>query len=74
MWDVRSNTLVCSIDQPDKVYSMDLSSSPERLVVAMAGRHIDVYDLRHLPGCMQKRESSLKYQTRSVKWFSDGQV
>ena len=42
------------------------------LLVATAGRHIYLYDTRSLSaGPLQKRESSLKYQTRCVRFFSD---
>lgn len=71
-WDIRvPSPLVYEIDLPDKVYAMDLCDG--KLVVAMAGRHIYVYDMTCLPTCMQKRDSSIKYQTRAVRCFSDAQ-
>ncbi len=58
---------------PDKVYSMDLCPSKHLLLVATAGRHIYLYDTRSLSsGPLQKRESSLKYQSRQVRFFADG--
>lgn len=52
---------------------MDLCPSKHLLLVATAGRHIYLYDTRSLQsGPLQKRESSLKYQTRQVRFFSDG--
>lgn len=85
IWDPRSPTpLVHSLEQPDKVYSMDLTSLPStanlrsgppfafgshpgKLVVATAGRWIQVYDLRKLPLPVQQRDSCLKYQTRCIR-------
>ena len=43
-----------------------------RLVVATAGRHVNVYDLRNMSQPEQRRESSLKYQTRCVRCYPNG--
>jgi cell cycle arrest protein BUB3 len=43
-----------------------------RLVVACAGRHVVIYDLRNMGQPEQTRESSLKYQTRSVRCYPNG--
>jgi cell cycle arrest protein BUB3 len=52
---------------------MDLCSSKNLLLLATAGRHIYLYDTRALThGPLQKRESSLKYQSRQVRFFADG--
>nr|XP_024386581.1 mitotic checkpoint protein BUB3.1-like isoform X2 [Physcomitrium patens] len=61
-WDPRGGTGVGTYPQPERVYSMSLVG--HRLVVATAGRHITVYDLRLMQRPEQTRESSLKYQTR----------
>lgn len=45
----------------------------EKLIVGMANRLIYIYDLRKPSEPLQKRESSLKYQTRCIRWFIDGQ-
>lgn len=73
VYDTRlSNPVVDSIPVPDRVYAMDLS--PEgRLVVAMAQRHIHVYDMKKLAVPLQKRESSLKYQTRTIRCAPSGE-
>nr|XP_024386583.1 mitotic checkpoint protein BUB3.1-like isoform X4 [Physcomitrium patens] len=63
-WDPRGGTGVGTYPQPERVYSMSLVG--HRLVVATAGRHITVYDLRLMQRPEQTRESSLKYQTRCV--------
>lgn len=52
---------------------MDLCPDKHLLLTATAGRHIYLHDTRNLSaGPVQKRESSLKYQTRQVRFFSDG--
>lgn len=78
IWDPRSsNPLLHTIAQPERVYSMDLTGNTNintgKLVVAMAGRWIYVYDMKKLPVPIQKRESSLKYQTRCVKCSPSGE-
>ena len=53
---------------------MDLCDDKNLLLVATAGRHIHLYDTRALSsGPLQRRESSLKYQTRTVRFFADGE-
>lgn len=69
-WDPRGGTRVGTYPQPERVYSMSLVG--HRLVVATAGRHITVYDLRHMQHPEQIRESSLKYQTRCVRCYPNG--
>jgi cell cycle arrest protein BUB3 len=78
VWDPRlSNPLLHKIPQADKVYSMDIcsdnSSGVTRLLVATAARHIDSFDMKNLPRDLQKRDSSMKFQTRAIKCFPDGQ-
>eukprot|EP01112_Ceratiomyxa_fruticulosa_P016436 TRINITY_DN4967_c0_g1_i1.p1 TRINITY_DN4967_c0_g1~~TRINITY_DN4967_c0_g1_i1.p1 ORF type:complete len:349 (-),score=60.61 TRINITY_DN4967_c0_g1_i1:56-1102(-) len=87
VWDLRSSSpLVSTIPLPNKVFTMDLSNSspnsnvsPSKLVVGTAARNVYIYDLRNLgmdnKGSIepiQRRESSLKYQTRTIKCFPDG--
>jgi WD40 repeat protein len=74
-WDPRGvsgpeRTLVGTYAQPERVYSMSLVGN--RLVVATAGRHVNIYDLRNMSQPEQKRDSSLKYQTRCVRCFPNG--
>lgn len=52
-------------DQGNKVFSLDTQGN--RLVVATAGRIINVYDLRNMKTSIQKRESPLKLMTRAVR-------
>jgi cell cycle arrest protein BUB3 len=53
------------------VYS--LSTVNEKLVIAMAGRAVDIYDLRNMAEPIQRRESSLKFQTRTVRCMPNGE-
>jgi hypothetical protein len=54
-----------------KVYSLSLTST--RLVVATADRHIVVYDKRNLAVPEQIRESPLRYLTRQISCFPNGE-
>jgi len=67
IWDPRSPGCQGSYSQPDKVYSMSVAG--EKLVVSTAGRKVWVWDLRNMGFVQQKRESSLKYQTRCLRCF-----
>ncbi|THG23606.1 hypothetical protein TEA_025944 [Camellia sinensis var. sinensis] len=74
-WDPRGasgqeRTLVGTYTQPERVYSLSLVGN--RLVVATAGRHVNIYDLRNMSQPEQRRESSLKYQTRCVRCYPNG--
>lgn len=74
-WDPRGasgqeRTLVGTYFQPERVYSISLVGT--RLVVATAGRHVNIYDLRNMSQPEQRRESSLKYQTRCVRCYPNG--
>lgn len=72
IWDPKSpNSCIGICNQPDKVYTISLSN--EKLVVGTAGRHVYIYDMRNMNEPQQKRESSLKYQTRCVKCYPNGQ-
>ena len=74
-WDPRGasgqeKTLVGTYSQPDPVYSMSLVDHP--LVVATTRKHINVYNLCNMSQPEQRRESSLKYQTRCVHFYPNG--
>jgi cell cycle arrest protein BUB3 len=75
LWDPRSGTNgsaeVGNYVQPNKIFSMDLAHN--KLVVAMAGRIVYIYDLRNMTETLQKRESSLKFMTRMVKCMPNGE-
>jgi len=68
VWDQRSQNPCTGVyNQPDKVYTMSVAG--EKLVVGTAGRKVWVWDLRNMACAQQKRESSLKYQTRCLSCF-----
>lgn len=70
IWDPRSSGNsgpTGSYPQPDKVYTMSLAG--EKLVVGTASRKVWVWDLRNMAYVQQKRESSLKFQTRCLSCF-----
>eukprot|EP01118_Nematostelium_gracile_P002884 TRINITY_DN1326_c0_g5_i1.p1 TRINITY_DN1326_c0_g5~~TRINITY_DN1326_c0_g5_i1.p1 ORF type:complete len:333 (+),score=61.75 TRINITY_DN1326_c0_g5_i1:105-1103(+) len=70
LWDVRTNECTGRYQMPDKVFTM--SSWNETLVIGTAGRHVIIYDLRNMKEPQQRRESSLKYQTRCIRCYPDG--
>lgn len=69
-WDPRSNNRTNQIPTDQKVYS--ISTVDNRLVVATAGRHVLIYDIRNLSQWEQKRESSLRHASRKVACFPNG--
>nr|XP_054766335.1 mitotic checkpoint protein BUB3-like [Lytechinus pictus] len=71
LWDPRIGRSTGSFSQPDKVYTMAVTG--DRLVVGTAGRKVLVWDLRNMGYVQQRRESSLKYQTRCIRAFPNGQ-
>lgn len=74
LWDIRANEnagAAATVILPAKAYSMD--SHTYTVVVATANRRICVLDLRNTSQFLvQDRESSLKYQTRTLRLFPDG--
>jgi len=70
-WDPRSKACTGTHAQGDNVYTMALNE--EKLIVGTAGRRVLVWDLRNMSSAIQKRESSLKYQTRCIKAFPSRQ-
>ena len=71
-WDPRvSGGCTGTYSQPDKVYTMSLAG--EKLVVGTANRKVWVWDLRNMAYVQQKRESSLKFQTRCLSCFPNKQ-
>jgi cell cycle arrest protein BUB3 len=50
-----------------------MALNEEKLVVGTAGRKTLVWDLRNMSAALQRRESSLKYQTRCIKCFPSRQ-
>lgn len=88
LWDLRQqdgsrSAPVARIDLPGKAFAMDVNSSHDRILVATSGRRNCIFDLRRgaeADGAMGgvelssvlDRDSSLKFQTRCVRFFPDG--
>ena len=51
-----------------------MSVCGDRLIVGTNGKCVVVWDLRNMGYVEQRRESSLKYQTRCIKSFPNKQV
>eukprot|EP00536_Pseudo-nitzschia_multiseries_P006679 jgi/Psemu1/193637/e_gw1.145.10.1 len=79
VWDLRQQNSAASAQAllPGKAFAMDVDASRNRILVATSGRHNCVYDLRMLDAAFRldpvlERDSSLKFQTRCVRFFPDG--
>jgi cell cycle arrest protein BUB3 len=74
LWDARVEPKpVSTVDLPGKAFSMDADDAHARLVVATSGRRTCFVDVRKgLAELVLDRESSMKYQTRTVRFFPDG--
>jgi len=82
IWDLRQENNKKASSQlllPGKAFSMDVDVSRNRIIVATSGRRTCVYDLRMMKEentctleAVLERESSLKFQTRCVRFFPDG--
>jgi cell cycle arrest protein BUB3 len=71
LFDLASLTKApTTIALPGAVYSMD--SIDNYIVVGMEDRQIYIYDVRKPQEPIQRRESSLKFQTRAIKCFLKG--
>ncbi|CAG99973.1 RNA export factor GLE2 [Kluyveromyces lactis] len=69
-WDLRSPQPIMTLQMPERVYCMD--ASQKLMVVGMAERHIAVIDLNN-PGQIFKTSlSPLKWQTRSISCYNEG--
>lgn len=71
LFDPRASAETSTHDMPYKVFAM--SNTGHTLVVAMAARSVYLYDLRNMAEPWQRRESSLKFMTRTVKCMPNGQ-
>jgi cell cycle arrest protein BUB3 len=83
LWDLRqqqNSGAVAQVDLPGKAFSMDVDSVRGRILVATSGRHNVFFDVRQgavgsesyaLEQSLE-RESSLKFQTRCVRFFPQG--
>lgn len=76
LWDVRSARGCEGVhEQPDKVYAMAVAERQglPLVIVGTAGRHVLILDPRNLAEPLQRRESSLKSQTRCLAASNDGE-
>jgi cell cycle arrest protein BUB3 len=77
LWDVRQQSKISTVELPGKAFSMDVDTNKTLLAVATSGRRlvfIDVRktsDLAFTADLVLDRESSLKYQTRCLRFFPD---
>ncbi|KAG8179339.1 hypothetical protein JTE90_007612, partial [Oedothorax gibbosus] len=71
LWDTRSDLCVGKYQMPDKVFTM--ATCGDFLVVGTAGKRVLVYDLTNMSYVNQRRESSLKFQTRCIRCFPNKQ-
>ncbi|KAF5355422.1 hypothetical protein D9757_013167 [Collybiopsis confluens] len=72
LFDPRAATpQQASHETPDRIYHTDLVKNT--LVVSMASRLFHIYDIRNMQEPMQRRESSLKYMTRSLACMVNGE-
>lgn len=69
-WDLRSPNAVGSVNVTDRVYTMDIAN--QALVVGMADRWIEIFNLQKPDTAYKKLQSPLKWQTRTVSCFPDG--
>ncbi|KAJ3096214.1 mitotic spindle checkpoint protein Bub3 [Phlyctochytrium planicorne] len=70
-WDPRTSGEAGSFPQPSKVFSMDLVGN--KLIAALAGRRIFIFDIRQMGKAMVEKGSSMKFMTRSVKCMPNGE-
>jgi mRNA export factor len=71
-WDLRQSTPVSQLECKDRVYTMDVRND-QMLVVGTAERWIHVVDIKQPNVSWKALQSPLKWQTRVVSTFTDGQ-
>ncbi|KAK6458137.1 WD40-repeat-containing domain protein [Scheffersomyces xylosifermentans] len=69
-WDMRSPQPITTIQLPERVYAMD--ASQKLLVVGCAERNICVIDLNQPQQIFKNSQSPLKWQTRSICCYPQG--
>jgi cell cycle arrest protein BUB3 len=80
LWDIRQQDSqpVATVPLPGKAFAMDVDESNSRIMVGTSGRRTVFIDVRMTASTgataeiVLDRESSLKFQTRTVKFFPDG--
>jgi mRNA export factor len=69
-WDMRAPQPVSTVNLPERVYCMD--SSQKLLVVGCAERQISIIDLNNPQQIFKNSMSPLKWQTRSISCYPQG--
>ncbi|KAH3677180.1 hypothetical protein WICMUC_001761 [Wickerhamomyces mucosus] len=69
-WDTRQPQPISTIQLPERVYAMD--SAQKLLVVGSAERHISIIDLSNPQQISKQTLSPLKWQTRSIACYPQG--
>ncbi|ODV81952.1 WD40 repeat-like protein [Suhomyces tanzawaensis NRRL Y-17324] len=69
-WDMRSPQPITTINLPERAYCMD--TSQKLLVVGCAERHLAIIDLNNPQQIFKTTQSPLKYQTRTVACYPQG--
>jgi cell cycle arrest protein BUB3 len=74
VWDVRQSSPVSTLKLPGKALDFSFDPKHRRIVVATSGRRTCFIDIRKgaKAELVLERESSLKFQTRCVRFFPDG--
>ncbi|CAI5442084.1 unnamed protein product [Caenorhabditis angaria] len=74
IWDTRSygNGAASQTSVSSSVYAMDVHNN--QILVGTKQRKIYLFDIRNLQEPLQVRESPLKYQTRCVQFFPNGEA
>lgn len=71
-YDIRApSPRTGSYPTPERVYYMDIFGY--NVVVAMAGRKFNIYDIRMMDRPKQERESSLRFMTGAVACMLNGE-
>lgn len=69
-WDTRQQQPIATINLPERVYTMD--SAQKLLVVGCAERHIVIIDLNNPQQIFKQLMSPLKWQTRTIGCYPQG--
>jgi len=75
LWDTRQQAPAATVDLPGKAFSMDVTNDRNLLAIGTSDRRTCFVDVRSgtdTANLVLDRESSLKYQTRCVRFFPDG--
>lgn len=69
-WDLRQPQPISTVMMPERVYTLD--SKQQLLVVGTAERHIAIIDLSNPATIFKTTQSPLKWQTRAVACYNEG--